>query len=279
MIHMGEKGRYPAISLTGTSCALNCDHCYRKILQGMIPAVEPRILQDICRRLNEEGNLGVLLSGGSDKQGALPWQKFLKSIQWIKRHTRLKISVHTGIINPETAIALKNAGIDELLTDVVGSEETMRQIYHLPEGLKAVESTLDGLAATKLPLIPHIVVGLHYGRIKGEMHALELVAKHPISALVIVVLNPMKQTPMKETRPPEPEVVARFVAAARLRVPDVPIALSCARPPGQHRVETDILALEAGVNRIAMPSEAAVEKAREMGLGIKFQKTCCSMSY
>jgi len=279
MFYMGERGRYPSISMTGTSCALNCDHCHRKILDGMIPAMEPDILRDVCRRLDEEGNMGVLLSGGSDSQGALPWQKFLDAIRWIKQHTRLKISIHTGLIDQNTALSLKDAGIDEVLIDVIGSEETLHQVYHLPEGLEAMESSLDALAATGLPLIPHIVVGLHYGEIKGEMHALEMVAKHPISTLVIVVLKPMKETPMNGVRPPEPEEVARFVAAARLRMPHVPISLSCARPPGYHRMETDLLALEAGVNRIAMPAEEAVEKAREMGLSVEFHKTCCSKSY
>jgi hypothetical protein len=276
MVFMGEQGKYPAISLTGTFCALNCDHCYRRILEGMIPAEKPQSLQEICRRLDEEGNIGVLLSGGSDKKGALPWHRFLKSIRWVKRNTRLKISIHTGIIDQATALDLKDAGVDEVLIDVVGSEETMHRVYHLPGGFTAIESSIDALAATELPLIPHIVVGLHYGQIKGEMYALEMVAKHPISTLVIVVLQPMRQTPMEGVRPPEPELVARFVAAARLRIPDVPIALSCARPPGRHREETDLLTLEAGVNRIAMPSEAAVKRAREMGLEMEFHKTCCS---
>jgi len=245
----------------------------------MIPALEPYALQKLCRRLDGEGNTGVLLSGGSDKQGALPWQKFLETIQWIKQNTRLKISVHTGLVDLRTALSLKDAGIDELLMDVVGSEETMQHVYHLPGGLKGMESSLDALVATKLPLIPHIVIGLHYGQIKREMNALEMVAKYPISTLVIVVLQPMRQTPMSGVRPPEPEMVARFVAAARLRIPETPLALSCARPPGQHRMETDILALDAGINRIAMPAEEAVLKAREMGLDVTFHKTCCSKSY
>lgn len=279
MYYMGERGRYPAISLTGTSCALNCDHCHRRLLEEMIPAVEPDRLKAVCRQLEERGNTGVLLSGGSDMRGALPWPKFLESIQWVKRHTRLKLTIHTGLIDEETALALEEVGIDEVLIDVIGSEETLRQVYHLQQDLGVMESSLEALAGTTIPLIPHIVFGLHYGKIKGEMRALEMVAKHPITTLVIVVLKPMRETPMDGVRPPEPEDVARFVAAARLRLPQTPISLSCGRPLGHHRTQTDILALEAGVNRIAMPAEEAVEKARDMGLEVEFHKTCCSKSY
>ncbi|MFH1242250.1 MAG: radical SAM protein [Pseudomonadota bacterium] len=279
MVYMGERGRYPAISITGTSCALNCDHCHRKILEGMVPATEPLALQEICKRLDQQGNLGVLLSGGSDRQGFLPWRRFLEPIQWIKKNTRLKISVHTGIVDLERAIVLRDSGIDELLVDVVGSEETMRDVYHLPDGLRAMESSLEALAAAGIPLIPHIVVGLHYGRINGEMHALEMVARYPVSTLVVVVLNPLKGTPMEGVQSPEPETVGRFVAAARLRIPQVPLALSCARPSGGHRVETDTLALAGGINRIAMPAEETLQKAKEIGLSIEFHKTCCSKSY
>lgn len=278
MFFMGDRGKYPSISLTGTWCALNCDHCFRKILEGMISATEPQQLREICQKLDAEGNLGVLLSGGADKSGALPWQKFLTSIEWIKQNTRLKISIHTGLIDIETAKALKSAGVDEALIDVIGAEETLHQVYHLPITLEAMESSLNALAAAQLSLSPHIVVGLHYGRFLGELTALEMVARYPISALVIVVLNPMNGTPMQGIRPPEPEKVVRFIAASRLRMPEVPIALSCARPPGRHRMETDLLALEAGINRIAMPSEGAIKKAREMGLEIEFCRTCCSNS-
>ena len=279
MVYMGDQGQYPTISLTGTSCELSCDHCNRRILEGMIAAHDPEKLREVCRKLDAEGNLGVLLSGGSDRSGALPWEAFLESIHWIKSHTRLKVSVHTGLIDPPTALALKDAGVDQALIDVIGAPETLQQVYHLPCGLDAMDASLQALAAAGLAMIPHVVVGLHYGRMLGEMAALDMIARYPVAALVIVVLNPMRGTPMQAALPPRPEDVARIVAAARLKMPSVPLSLSCTRPAGQHRRETDLLALEAGINRIAMPSEVAVEKARDMGLEVEFYKTCCSQQF
>lgn len=281
MMYMGDRGKYPTVSITGASCDLNCDHCSGKILKSMIPAETPRRLQEVCRKLDDEGNIGVLLSGGSDAAGALPWSRFLESIAWVKNNTRLNVSIHTGLIDAATAAALKNAGVDDALIDVIGAPETLHQVYHLPEsiGLAAMASSLSALAEANIPMTPHIVLGLHYGRMLGEMRALEMVAEHAISTLVVVVLNPMRGTPMSGVRPPDPEDIARFIAAARLRMPGVPIALSCTRPPGRHRVQTDLLALQAGINRIAMPSESAVKKAREMGLHVEFHHTCCSQSF
>ena len=142
MVYLDDRGKYPAISLTGSSCMLRCDHCYGKILEGMIPVMEPYSLK-ICREFAEAGNIGILLSGGSDRDGHLPWGKYLESIRWVKKNTHLKISIHTGIIDRQTALSLKDTGIDEVLIDVVGSEETMHQVYHLPNGLKAIESFLE----------------------------------------------------------------------------------------------------------------------------------------
>ena len=67
MVYIDEKGKYPAISLTGTGCALHCDHCHGRILDGMIPAREPYDLQELCRELDTDGNIGVLLSGAASR--------------------------------------------------------------------------------------------------------------------------------------------------------------------------------------------------------------------
>ena len=61
-----------------------------------------------------------------------------------------------------------------------------------------------------------------------------------------------KREEMQDVRPPEPEAIARFIAVARIKLPRIPFFLSRPRPPGHHRMETDTLALEAGINRVAI---------------------------
>ena len=86
----GIFGRYPALSITGSQCALNCDHCRGKILEPMIAAMTPDVLIKKCVRLAERGNHGVLISGGCDEKGRLPWKKFIQAIKKVKN---LKISM------------------------------------------------------------------------------------------------------------------------------------------------------------------------------------------
>jgi uncharacterized radical SAM superfamily protein len=279
MMYMKEQGRYPTVSITGSSCALNCDHCNRKILETMIPARDPGTLIEICKKMADGKNIGVLISGGSREDGTLPWEKFIEAIKEIKSSTELRISVHTGFIDEKTALALKDAGVDEFLIDVIGNLETLRSVYHLDVPFEKMEESLAALEATGKPVIPHIVLGLNHGKIDGEINALEMITRYKPYLLVIVVLIPLRGSPMKDVIPPSSETVARFIALSRHVLPDVPISLSCARPAGKHRQETDVLAIEAGINRIAMPAEEALARARELGMKIVFFKTCCSKSY
>jgi hypothetical protein len=81
----GVRGKYPGISITGSQCSLSCDHCGALILETMIPAQDPRELVRKCIQLERKGNHGVLLSGGCNTQGKLPWHKFVSAIAEIKR--------------------------------------------------------------------------------------------------------------------------------------------------------------------------------------------------
>ena len=272
----GFTGKYPAISITGTRCDLQCDHCNGRILESMVPACTPESLLEQCLYLADNKNQGVLISGGCDGRGRLPWNTFAPAIRKIKDHTELYVSVHSGLVNYDTALALKDAGVDQVLIDVIGDDETFRKIYHVPFGVSRIISAIESLKKAALSVIPHIVCGLDYGEMKGEKKAVGIISQFDVEQVVIVSLMGIPNTPIWGSRPPEPSAVAEIIAEARFKMPETELALGCARQRGNARLE--MLAIDAGVNRIALPSDEAIERAKAYGMEIRYQRTCCSVS-
>ncbi|MEE8182053.1 MAG: radical SAM protein, partial [Candidatus Thorarchaeota archaeon] len=99
---------------------------------------------------------------------------------------------------------------------------------------------------------------------------------NPVSVIVVAFM-PLDDTPMKDVTPSSPMDIARVILATRLAIPDKPVILGCARPLGDHRKETDRLAIDAGVNGIAYPTEEGYSYAQERGLSISFSVKCCSL--
>lgn len=272
----GMSGRYPAVSITGGDCALRCDHCQGKLLETMIPAPGPEQLLDVCHRLKRKGDVGVLLSGGCDEEGRLPWNAFIPVVSRIKKETGLFISIHCGLLNHKTAVQLKQAGVDQALLDVIGDDETYRDVYHVPFGVARIVSTMKILGRAGIPAVPHVVCGLNYGEIKGEMRALEMIAPFAPGQVVLVSLMGIPGAKMAKLEGPGPEEIAEIIAEARMRMPDSILSLGCARQRGNSRIE--ILAIDAGVNRMVIPSDEALKRAKHYGLEIRYQRTCCSVS-
>jgi len=165
------------------------------------------------------------------------------------------------------------------MLDIIGSDETLRSIYHLGQTVEDLDRSLTLLEENNIPVIPHIVVGLHYGEMKGEHEAIRMLLEHRSKAVVVVAFAPLDQTPMWNVEPSSPEEIARVVLASRLILPDTPILLGCARPKGDHKSETDVLAIKAGVNGIAYPSQEGYDYSVEMGLKVDYSMECCSLIY
>lgn len=267
---------FPTISVTGSYCALKCEHCRGIVLNTMFSATSPSELLKLCKNLKEKGAVGCLISGGCLPNGAVPLKRFTEAIRQVKKELKLTVFVHTGIIDTETAFQLKEAEVDAALIDVIGCEETLRKIYHLNIGIEKIEGSLKALWTAEIPLVPHVLVGLHYGKLKGEIEALKMISKYLPSALVIIAFMPIRGTPMEKVKPPSPEEIARILVAARLMFPSTPILLGCMRPKGKHRALTDILAVKSGVNAIAFPVEKAIEFAKHLGYETVFSPFCCS---
>jgi len=270
---------FPSISVTGSACALKCKHCGGKVLNTMLPALSPQRLVEVCREIKAKGGLGCLISGGCLPDGSVPLDKFVDAISHVKKTLGLTVVVHTGVIDAELTGRLADAGVDAALIDIIGSDETIREVYQLNVSVADYDRSLRVLHESGIPLVPHVLVGLHYGKLKGEFEALEMIAKYAPSAVIIIALMPIHGTMMETATPPKPIDIARVLVAARLVLPKTPLVLGCMRPKGKHKTETDILAVKAGLNAIAFPNEQAIKLAESMQIETSFSSLCCSQIF
>jgi uncharacterized radical SAM superfamily protein len=267
---------FPTVSVTETSCSLNCKHCGGKVLETMHPADTPEKLLALCTSLKRKGALGCLVSGGCMPDGSVPLERFMPVLTRIKRDLDLTLLIHTGIVDAYTAEHLKRAGVDAALIDIIGSDDTIREIYNLDTTVENYADSLRALHSSGIDFVPHIIVGLHHGRLRGEFNALKIISIYQPSAIVIISFMPIRGTAMAATKPPAPVDIAKVIATARVMFPKTPLVLGCMRPKGKHHVETDLLALKAGVNGIAFPSEEAIKQAENEGYDVKFSSFCCA---
>ncbi|MBS7268581.1 MAG: radical SAM protein [Candidatus Freyarchaeota archaeon] len=274
-----DNFRFCPISVTGRRCQLQCDHCRAQILESMFPAETPERLETLIKDFVRRKTEGILISGGSDLDGAVPLLEFIPALKKIKEQYNLFLVVHTGLITQDLASGLTEVGVDAVMLDIIGDDETIKKVYHLQKTVKDFERSLELLDRYNIPSVPHVVVGLNYGKISGELNAVDMISKHRPEALVIVALMPLENTPMQDTVPPKPSSIANVITYSRIKLPKTPIILGCARPRGAHRISTDILAIKSGVNGIAFISQEGADYAEKKGFKLKFSDHCCSLIF
>ena len=143
---------FVAVSVTGEACALNCEHCKTGVLHGMRDlSATTKSLYDMCSQLHDAGAKGVLISGGSDKQGRVPLLKHIPDMIRIRQSLNMKIRVHPGLPDEATCAGLADVGIDGAMIDVIGHKETIRDVYHLDFDIDEYEAVLERLQRHQVP--------------------------------------------------------------------------------------------------------------------------------
>ncbi len=278
---VSSSPKFVDVSITGRSCELMCDHCASKILWHMIPATSPEELLRVGEELKKRGVDGLLISGGSNKDGVVELYPFLDSIRRLKEDMGLLVTCHVGLVDEELAYGLKKAGVDAVLIDIIGDNRTIAEVYKMPH--KSVEDYKKSLRVLKKHehhIVPHVIIGLHYGKILGEREAIDMIAEFDPDALVLVVIMPYYgRAKFQLLPPPKPEESAHVFLYARRKLPNRPIVLGCARPAGEDRIKTDLYALYAGMNGITFPAEGVLTHAKEMGFEPIVSQNCCSTIY
>jgi len=273
-----QKDRFAAISVTGNHCDLQCAHCKGNLLESMIPAKDPETFFQVADRLRLNGAYGILVSGGADQNGEVPLKIFIPAIRTIKeKDPQFKVIVHTGLIRREIAKELKEAGIDQILIDVIGDDETIREVYHLNKRVQDYEETLWMLKEMGHCLAPHIIIGHHFGEIRGEWRALEMVTRVGVETIVLVVFKTLLPIGKNHFRVPLSQETSRISAIARILNPKILIRMGCIRPAHPWKVKMEKGFIDSGVNTIAYPLQGTIDYAKEIGLKTKFIEMCCSL--
>jgi len=240
----------------------------------MIPATSPRELRKICHQLANKGVKGILISGGCNEEGMVPLSPFVDTIAQVKQETELVISVHTGLVGPADAKALAEAQIDVACVDVIGDDRTIQEILGLEKTTLDYQKTLEALFAEEFLTVPHVCLGLHYGKVLGVPKALEMSLSFEPALVVLLMLMPTTGTPMQNVDPPSATLLRKAIIWARLSHPQTTISLGCMRPRSER---IDLTAVEAGINRIEIPRRTALKRARELGYMLKKIEACCSL--
>lgn len=261
-----SPSRTLAVSVTGSSCELDCGHCGGKYLKKMFTLAE-------TLAANQNGKASYLVSGGCTTEGRVPLRENLAAIKELAG--RGLLNLHTGLVNRKEAELL-----GELATvvsfDLPGDDATIAAVYGLPfTAAQYLQAYRDLLTYTRV--IPHICIGQNRGLIGGEYQLLKSLQGEAVEAISFIVFRPTAGTAFEKAAPPPLTDVVRLLATARLMFPRVPLYLGCMRPGGLYREELDLLALKAGVNKIVLPAPAARHRAAELGLEIIMTEECCSL--
>ena len=272
--------KFPAISITGTACALNCEHCNTKYLKGMKPITNKLELEDFLVSHFENGGVGALISGGCDLNGKVPLNDFIESIKKVKSRTDLIINVHTGLLNAETSKALSKAGVDIISFDVNADNNIIKEIYHLNKNVDDYKRSIQSLKKNGLKIVPHVCIGLYYGKLHHELKSLKFIKKilpNP-DLIVLIALIPPKD-PLNKFKTPNPKDIGKVIGITRILFPKTEISLGCMRPRGSIKIEIEKLAFKAGITRIEIPSKETLRWMREIDPMIKFEyySACCAI--
>jgi len=245
----------------------------------MFPAETPNSLEALINNFAHKKTEGILISGGSLLNGSVPLIRFIPALKKIKEQYDLSLVIHTGLVAQDLAVGLAEVGVDAVMLDIIGDNETIINVCHLQKTTNDFELSLKLLERYNIPTVPHIIVGLNYGKSAGELKAVDIIAKYPLKALVVVALMPLENTPMEAVTPPRPTDISNVITYSRMKFPKTPIILGCARPRGTHKISTDILAIKSGVNGIAFISQEGADYAKKRGYQLRFSDHCCSLIF
>lgn len=212
-------------------CAEDCAFCAQSAHHQSYCEIYPFIkVEDIIRAAIDATSKGIerfsIVTSGR-ALGKNDFKKMLIAVKTIIQETPLKVDCSLGILSPEHAAALKEAGIDR---------------YH--HNLETAPSFFDKICTTHsiadkiktLRIIKEAGLNICSGGIFGLGESpeqwLEMVfvlRDIGVDSIPVNILNPRPGTPLKRLTPPPPLAILKIIAIMRLIVPQTEILLAGGR--------------------------------------------------
>ena len=248
-----------AVSMTGFLCEQLCDHCGGKALRGMETPHNAGELFELAKNFEEN----ILLSGGNDYKGRVPWERFEEAITAIKKEYGLKIAMHTGVIGRGEIERIRSLGVDQILLDFILDDVVLKRNYHAPYTSGDIMSMLHDLMDSGVEPVPHLLFGME--SIESNRREIEVPSDMGIKKAILIFLVSNKKM--------DAESLRGFMRFARGEFDGV-LAIRCMR--GREKPQIDLGAVELGYDRIALPTLEARDLAIRMGYEIEERMGCCS---
>jgi len=267
---------FPSVSVTGNRCELMCKHCSGVFLKRMESVDGPEALLRMAARLSDAGGEGFLLTGGSDRSGKVPLERFADAISTVKETTSLRINAHVGLMPRQGLETLVCAGVDAFSVDIYGTDSAIKNATGLDARVPDFLSIVRDLRALGAQAVaPHICVGIEMGEVVGEYAAIDSLVPYAPDALVIIALMPTRGTPYESISPPSANSTLDVIKAARTALPESRLLLGCMRPRSNRSWEVG--AARAGIDGIAMPTRETMRLLAENGWRLVEKRVCCAL--
>lgn len=236
--------------------------CEGKWLEGMLGVESPEDLLKLGRELWREGVRGILISGGFNRKGRIPFAPFSQAISELKRMGFL-VSVHTGPLERKEAEELGKIDIDVVNYELILDEVAIRVSKGLNLTPEDYVRGMEYLLGESAELVPHVILGLPGSREDKLSYYSDVLRELGVRRTVLLGFIPTVGTRFQREKPPSPEHMRR---AAELISRASKVSLGCMRAPWLKR-EYDLKLLGV-VDRIANPHHS---------LSLRKVMACCSI--
>jgi biotin synthase len=203
-------------------CTENCKYCAQSGYYRTGVAEYPLVnLEAILARAQENEREGVQRFAIVTSGRSIPDQDFgavLEMVRELKRQTRLSICASLGMITYEQAVQLKKAGLDHYHHNLETCQEYFDAICDTHTYQERIV-TITSVTAAGIAVCCGGIIGMGETA-KQRLRMAFAIRELGVKSVPVNILNPIKGTPLENTKVLEPQEILKTLAIYRLVMPD-----------------------------------------------------------